>query len=232
MAAAVSAAILGGWTLVRGRDAAFAVADLPDDTAPGSCAVWFIGSSSIHRWTTLGADMRPWTAHNRGVDGATIREVTTRFLHAPPVERPQAIVFYGGDNDIAYGETAAAAIADLRLFLSAEARRMGDLPVFLLSLKPSPARWNLLAEQTAYNAAARSIAAASPTIGFIDIAPRMLRAGRPGPYYVADGTHMNAAGYAIWTDAVRRALARRLPKTIVRACSRTGESQARHQQAG
>ncbi len=220
MAAVICAAIVGGWGLVSGRDAHFAVADLPDDPArQGRCALWFIGSSSIHRWTTLGADMAPWIAHNRGVDGATIRAITTRFLHEPNGARPQAIIFYGGENDIAYGETAAAAIADLRRFLDAKARRAGDVPVVLLGLKPSPGRWSMVAEQAAFSRAERAIAGETKGVTFIDLAPRMMAGAQPGPYFVADGIHLNPAGYAIWREAVWQGLKRALPERVVGDCT-------------
>ena len=43
-------------------------------------------------------------------------------------------------------------------------------------------------------------------IGFVDVAPSLLIGGRPGPYYVEDGIHLNEAGYRTWGGAVRRAL--------------------------
>ncbi len=201
----------GSASLVSGRPAEYVRAALPDDGGrQGSCAIWFIGSSSIHRWSSLAEDMAPWVAHNRGVDGATIRELTDLFVHRAKAAAPQAIVFYGGDN-----------ATDLRAFLSAARQLEGRPPVFVLSLKPSPARWALRAEQAGFNRAAQAIAREDHAIDFIDVAPRMLADGKPGPYYVGDGVHMNPAGYAIWRTAILRTLADRLPRDVVRGCTRT-----------
>jgi len=49
----------------------------------------------------------------------------------------------------------------------------------------------------------------------------MLENGRPKDIFVADGLHMSAAGYAIWTREVRAAL---LPnaESEARRCARAG----------
>src|SRR5207253_1447860 len=55
----------------------------------------------------------------------------------------------------------------------------------------------------------------------IDAGTPMLENGRPKDIFVADGLHMSAAGYAIWTREVRAAL---LPDTEseARRCARAG----------
>ena len=60
----------------------------------------------------------------------------------------------------------------------------------------------------AANAALAERAEADPRIVFIDVATPMLDAdGRPqADIFVADGLHMNDAGYDIWRDAVRPVL--------------------------
>ena len=46
-------------------------------------------------------------------------------------------------------------------------------------------------------------AANDSKLGFIDLASSLLVDGEPGPYYIFDGIHLNAAGYEGW----RRVLA-------------------------
>ena len=90
-------------------------------------------------------------------------------------------------------------------------RRWGQVPVVIMALKPSPTRWGNLPEQTAFNAAARTIAARTPGVTFVDVVPLFLVKHRPGPFYVDDGIHLNPAGYARLTRAIRPVL-----QTIVR----------------
>jgi lysophospholipase L1-like esterase len=60
--------------------------------------------------------------------------------------------------------------------------------------------------QTQVNDAIRALAATRTDLHYIDVVPPMLVDGRPADMYVADGLHMNAQGYAIWTRLVRAAL--------------------------
>jgi lysophospholipase L1-like esterase len=183
-----------------------------------ACMLWFIGSSSMRNWTTLAIDMAPWDARNRGIGGATMDEITSRFENEVPGPMPQAIIYYAGENDIAFGVSAEQAIAQLRTFIAAKRRRMGRLPLLLMSLKPSPTRWDDRPTQAAYNAAARQIADAAGDIDYIDIVPSLLIDGKPGPFYVDDGIHMNAAGYAVWAAIIRAALPRAVPHAVLQRC--------------
>lgn len=221
VAAAVFAATVGSWSLVSGQLLRHTGAALPDGGDDGRpCQLWFIGSSSMQRWTTLASDMRPWIVHKRGVDGASMSDITDRLSHEPPGPRPTAIVFYAGDNDIAEGESAQATIADLNAFLAMKTRIVGAVPVFVVSLKPSPKRWGFLPQQTMFNAAARRIADARPDTMFVNTVPLLLVNGRPGAFYRSDGIHLNPAGYARWRQAIRPALAHGLPAETVRECTK------------
>ncbi|KQU61676.1 hypothetical protein ASG67_00310 [Sphingomonas sp. Leaf339] len=200
-----------------------ATAPLPDTDGPtGGCTLWFVGSSTIVKWQTLSTDMAPWDAHGRGVNGALIPQLTHWVGNEPAGPAPAAIVFYGGENDLDTGATAAGAMTSFERFMAQKARRYGALPVVAISLKPSPARWSERPQQTVFNAALQKLAATRDDLDFIDIRPLMLVNDRPGPFYTDDGIHMNAAGYASWTAWLRPALARSLPQETVRRCGAAG----------
>lgn len=221
-ASAVFVAIVGGYLGVLDARAAAreAAATLPGaGPADGRCTLWFIGSSTIFRWSSLPHDMRPWRARNRGVNGAMISQIVLRLRNEPPGPPPAAIVFYAGENDIAGGASVADTIAAFRRFLAAKTRRYGPLPVIAISLKPSPTRWPDLQKQTAFNDAVRCLAARRDDLRFVDIRPAMLVDGRPGPFYVGDGIHMNSVGYARWTAILRPALTRLLPTGAAASCA-------------
>ena len=225
VAVAVFAGVTTGWQYVEARQARAFVETLPlpDEVAQDGCAVWFVGSSSMSRWTSLQDDMRPWVTHNRSIGGATLQELSTRFLNEDEPQPPRAIVFYAGENDLAFGKPVADAVRDLGAFLDHKRERLGDTPVFFLSVKPSPVRWNLAPQQDAYNAAVRGLAARRRDLFFIDVRSRFLVSGRPGPFYVGDGLHMNERGYAIFAGAVRSALEEGLPRDIVQRCRRRSD---------
>ena len=213
LALTVFTTIFGGWQWVMARQ------PLPGASErEGACVLWFVGSSTMSRWSSLEADLRPWIAQNRGIGGATMQEINLHIAHDQAKKPPQAIVYYAGENDIAFGHTVDQSIADLREFLAIKSRLFGNTPVFIISLKPSPTRWDRLAQQGRYNAVARAIADQRPDISYIDIVPSLLEQGRPGPFYTEDGLHLNEEGYRRWKVAVHEALDEAMPKNVLQRC--------------
>jgi lysophospholipase L1-like esterase len=218
-ALAIFVAVMTGWMFGRNNErdrwaAAAAASPLPTAPVPASsrgCSIWFIGSSTIANWRSMPEDMAPWEARNRGIGGATMREITRRFLNEPDGVRPAAIVYYAGENDIAFGASADRAIADLKAFIAAKRERYGDLKLLIVSLKPSPTRWDERPAQIAFNRAASAMAATTPDLAFLDIDPLLLIGGRPGPYYRDDGIHLNDAGYLKWAKALANTMPILLP---------------------
>ena len=201
-----------------------ATAEPPVQPLPGAgpadaCTIWFVGSSTIERWETLARDAAPFTARNRGIGGAEWPQLDARLAAEHGGGRPAAIVVYGGENDIAAGADAAEAFARLRRFLATKTRLLGGVPVIAVSLKPGPARWKDRPQQIVYDRQVAKLAAVRGDLSYVDIRPAMLSGGKPSPYYVADGIHMNPAGYAIWTAAVNPAIDRALPGRRA-ACAR------------
>jgi lysophospholipase L1-like esterase len=211
--------ILGGWLAVQRYKAAMAT--LPDDEPrAGPCSLWFVGSSSMHRWTSLHQDMIPWVTHNRGIDNATFADILPRFANAERDGRPAAIILYAGENDIANDVPVRTVMQGLAAFVSLRDRMMPQVPILLLSAKPSPGRKIFLKDQLLYNGAAQRFIAAMPLTHYADITSPLLKDGWLGDNYRADGVHMNEAGYRIWADVVRRRLAEILPRETMRRCAR------------
>ncbi|HYI42787.1 MAG TPA: GDSL-type esterase/lipase family protein [Sphingomicrobium sp.] len=188
------------------RDEILRFAETDQATPPPKCPVLFVGSSSIRMWTTLAHDMAPLPVLNRGFGGSTISDVNRYFDRVVTRYRPRAIVFYAGENDIDSGQPPAHVADQFRRFLDMKWARLGDVPVFYISAKPSKARAAQLPRQSELNARIRALAASRTDLKFIDVVSAMLSGGRPRDIYVEDGLHMNAAGYAIWRDHIARAL--------------------------
>jgi lysophospholipase L1-like esterase len=180
--------------------------------------LWFVGSSTMSRLSSLQDDLKPWIAQNRGMGGATMAEINLQIANDQAKRAPQAIVYYAGDNDLAFGRSVDETVGDLREFLAIKSRLFGKKPVFVISLKPSPLRWDQRAQQDRYNMAARTIAGQRPDVTYVDIVPLLLEQGRPGPFYSEDGLHLNDQGYRRWTIALRRALDEKLPRAVLQRC--------------
>jgi len=213
LALTVFTVIFGGWQWVLARQ------PLPGaSNRQGACVLWFVGSSTMSRWSSLQDDLKPWIAQNRGMGGATMAEINLHIANDQAKRAPQAIVYYAGDNDLAFGRSVDETVGDLREFLAIKSRLFGQTPVFVISLKPSPLRWDQRAQQDRYNMAARTIAGQRPDVTYVDIVPLLLEQGRPGPFYSEDGLHLNDQGYRRWTIALRHALDEKLPRAVLQRC--------------
>lgn len=214
LALAIFAGIFGTYLWARARE------PLPGASPrEGACVLWFVGSSSMSRWASLQQDLSPWVAQNRGIAGATMSELNLHFAHDEAKHAPQAIIYYAGDNDLAFGRSVEETVADLKEFLAIKSKLFGATPVFFISLKPSPTRWEQRASQEQYNAAALAIAQSRSDIAYVDIVPLLLENGRPGPFFKEDGLHLNDEGYRRWKIALRHTLDERFKSSVIDRCN-------------
>lgn len=183
-------------------------------------ATLFLGSSSIRLWDIAGSFAGRATV-NRGFGGATTADVLRHYRRLLPPARPRAIIVYVGENDLAAG-TPPDAVGDRVTALLGRLRRdYPDAAIAYLSLKPSPLRWGLRPGMTRVNdrvaAWARARGIACLDVGALLLAPD----GLPdASLFRPDGLHLNARGYARWTQAVTAWLDRQdRPGTAPRTAS-------------
>lgn len=188
--------------------AAFAAIDRLDP-APAN-AVLFVGSSSIRLWHTLAADFSEIAAINRGFGGSQIADSLYFAERLVAPYHPAAIVMYAGGNDLAAGKTPAQVRDDFAAFVGQARRWAGPVPFAYLSIKPNLARRAQLPLIREANTLIRSCAA-EHKVDYLDVHTAMLGAdGEADPRWLdADGLHLNAQGYALWTGVLRGWLARR-----------------------
>lgn len=213
---AVFVATCAGWLVFQAERERHS--PLPNGGGGEACGLWFVGSSSMHKWVTLQRDMLPWQTHNRGVDGANLDYLADRFASEPGAVPPKAIVFYGGENDIAKGASVEQALVQIERIVAEKRQLYGALPMFIVSVKPSPTRWRFRPAQTRLNRGLAALASQRGDLHFIDIVPLLLVNGRPGPFYQADGIHLSHVGYRRWGAAVRHAIETDLPHGLVHFC--------------
>ncbi|QGP80307.1 lysophospholipase [Sphingobium sp. CAP-1] len=194
---------------------------LPGEPSTHSaCTLWFVGSSSIHRWTSLQQDMAPWMTHNRGINSAMLTDILPRFANIDPAEgRPRAIILYVGENDIASGVPVRTVMRQVGALFDLRDRLLPGVPVLMLSAKPSPGRKQFLGEQRLMNVATRNFLPHMRAAYYGDITTPLLVDGKLGDNYQPDGVHMNAKGYRIWAQVVRARLGDILPPAMIKACA-------------
>lgn len=167
----------------------------------------FYGSSSIRLWDTMQSDLFPMNPLNLGFGGSTYEDCLYYFPEVFAQLRPNTIVLYGGDNDLANGKLPTAIFADFKALVTLVRKHLPETKIAAISIKPSPSRVAELPEMQETNALIR---AHLQRLGgtFIDVYSAMLGpSGRPAEHlFTEDKLHMNTLGYALWASMVRQYL--------------------------
>ena len=165
----------------------------------------FYGSSSIRMWTSLYQDFSHLKPVNLGFGGSTLAACVWFFERIMVPFNPKRFIIYAGDNDLGDGRTPEEVFLFFQDLTARVRERFGDIPCYYVSLKPSPARWNM-ADQFKYanNLIENEIIKQDSNWRFINIFKAMLDStGRPkSDYYVGDGLHLSTQGYEVWREAI------------------------------
>lgn len=179
-----------------------------DMYAPQPSPVLFTGSSSIRKWDDAETIFARHKVLNRGIGGAVLNDII--FYADDLIFRynPKQIVLYIGENDLPDSTSTADSILNRTIrLMQAIRRRLPDVPVLYISMKPSPSREQYLQKAVAANELIRKYLATDKHARYIDIFTPMLNNGKLRPeLFVKDMLHMNAQGYAIWRKAVEKYL--------------------------
>ncbi len=166
----------------------------------------FYGSSSIRLWPRLSHDFPAISIENFGFGGSTLADCAQFFERLIVPRKPRAIAFYAGDNDLFLGASPEEVWNSLRALLDGRDALLGAIPFAFLSIKPSPARLQLLpaiieANQWCW----REIQGRENAI-WVDVFAAMLDENRAPrrELYAGDGLHLSRAGYAVWKQVLTR----------------------------
>ncbi len=192
------------------EEAIRAFEQMDETDPPPESAVLFTGSSSIRMWTTLAEDFPDARVINRGFGGSQMSDLIHYADRIVTPYAPRLILVYEGDNDVAAGKTAEQVFTDYQQFISLVHDQLPDTRIAFIAIKPSLARRFLMDEMHKANGLVEEYTSTCDHLDYIDIFTPMLgEDGEPLPdVFLEDGLHMNAAGYAIWTEAVHPYLAR------------------------
>jgi len=159
----------------------------------------FYGSSSIRFWETLAEDFDP-AVLNLGFGGSTLEACDYFFMRLVPPVHPRSLLLYAGDNDLGDGQTVEKVFAVFRALSTKVEDSLGLLPFGFISVKPSPARYAILDRIRRLNDLVRADIEARPSGFYVDVYSAMLdESGKPRhEFFLADGLHLNRAGYRLW----------------------------------
>ncbi len=170
-------------------------------------AILFIGSSSIRRWESIGNDMAPWPAIQRGYGGAKFSDLAVFVDRIVSPHKFNALVIFVG-NDITGSVEDKSVPEVVRLFnhiVASVRSRFSKQPIFLIEITPTPRRFAAWPKIKELNAALRAACESGTNLHFIQTADKYLDAdGNPiETYFVSDRLHQNATGYALWSKLIK-----------------------------
>ena len=173
---------------------------------PPRHAILFMGSSSFTNWKDVQDYFPAYRIINRGFGGSTLLD-QVRYVNDIVVPyKPKQIVIYCGENDLAASENVTGEIVFKRFvtLFNLIIKKLPDVQVVFISLKPSPSRWQLRQKMITANTEIKNFLRKKSKTVFVDVYHKMLgEDGKPiKEIFLDDSLHMNAKGYAIWKKLI------------------------------
>jgi lysophospholipase L1-like esterase len=185
---------------------AFEVADAARPAQHDDGGIVCVGSSSIAGWhETARKDFAPLPVVTRGIGGGTMNDALHYVDRMVVRHHPHSVVLYAGENDLADGISPTQVRDKFQAFAAAVHAKLPNTRIFVISIKPSPARAALWPKMEQTNRLLRDACSADPRLEYVSVVEPMLGSdGRPrAELFRADHLHMNAKGYAVWRDTIR-----------------------------
>jgi lysophospholipase L1-like esterase len=159
------------------------------------------GSSSIRLWTTRAEDLNDDSLVNAGFGGSTLEACAFFFERIVPPLKPTSLLVYAGDNDLGDGRSPDHVLESFHRLADQIDRSCGAIPFGFMSIKPSPARVNILDLIMQANALIQAAIERRPNGFYVPLYDAMLRNAKPRPeLFLDDGLHLAPAGYKLWSD--------------------------------
>lgn len=194
----------------------------PDD------AILFTGSSSIRLWTTLQADMAPYSVIQRGFGGSKLSDFV---VYADRIVSPHpcsAIAIFianditGGEKDKKPAEVASLFKTALKIIRKSHP----ETPVFWIEVTPTPSRWKVWPQVKEANRLISEICGKQDNTWFISTSSSFLspEATPYDGYFVKDMLHLNPEGYKVWKQVIKKEINKVVPYPSVEIIAHRGAS--------
>jgi lysophospholipase L1-like esterase len=173
---------------------------------PGGMVV--AGNSNIVLWETLESDLAPLPAIRRGFGGSTTEELDYYLDRLVLSNKPASVVICEGENDFGVGDDESDIAANHAKIIERIHAFDPKVRIYVIGLKPSPYRFDRWDRYEATNVLLEETCGKSPLCTYIPPPAGLLdSSGKPiRSLFRDDEIHLNAAGYAVWTAAIRPVL--------------------------
>lgn len=166
-----------------------------------------VGSSSFRFWPETDTVFSQYDVINAGFGGSCFRDAWLLRDTLIYAFRPSVVLIYEGDNDLHDGVEIGGVLSDAENLLDDLSRRLPNAEVVVVAPKASPARYHLKEDYIAFNAALRSITMnhGAHWLDFWAVQHDLSGVLRE-ELFVHDKLHLNADGYRVWVNELRRQL--------------------------
>jgi CRP-like cAMP-binding protein/lysophospholipase L1-like esterase len=172
-------------------------------------ATVFYGSSSFRLWDTLGDDVAIPDPVNLGFGGGTLEAGRLYFERLVVPHEPARLVVYFGENDIANGVPTTTVVGQFCEFADTLELTLPDTRCWFVSIKPSPTRWEYVAEMERANSGIAAEIEQRKQWHFVDWFPHLLdESGEPdAAFFAPDLLNPSRAGYDVLARLLREEFA-------------------------
>lgn len=171
---------------------------------PKTDGILFLGSSSFTIWKDVQNYFPGKNIINRGFGGSQMSDILYFKERLILPYHPKQLVIYEGENDIASGEKPDSILSELARLVTWTRKQIPGIRITVVSMKPSPRRWELKEPMLEMNTRLTQFAAEGKNIDFVNIWDVLLGTdGKPvKENYLDDTLHLNTNGYKIWQKAL------------------------------
>lgn len=169
----------------------------------GTSPIIFTGSSSIRLWDTK-RHFPKKNIINHGFGGSETSDLVCYVKELVLSREPGQVFIYEGDNDLANGKSIDVVIADMKTLLRVLKRNLPQIPIHIISPKPSVSRWNLKDQYQELNEELKALCDKKDLVTFVDVwSPMLNKQGKVNKtLFIEDGLHLNENGYGIWRNTI------------------------------
>lgn len=168
----------------------------------------FYGSSSFRLWDELPELFKEYKPINLGFGGSTLAACSWFYKKIFKGLHPTSVVIYAGDNDLGDNRHPEEVVLFFKTLLTQIREDYGNIPVTFVSIKPSPARWELSGSIHYTNGNIKEITKSDKNFYYVNIYDASLdELGKPNEsFYAEDRLHLNKLGYRVWYDIISKHL--------------------------
>lgn len=167
-------------------------------------AAAFYGSSTFKLWDDMRQSLGHINTVNLGFGGATLEACVYYFERLVLAQQPKSLVLYLGDNDIGNRQSYNQITEHYIQLLEKVDQHFTNLPVAIVSIKPSPARMKYHQEIVEVNKLLERLAFTRPNTSYVDIYSAFIKQDNSlrAELFCDDELHLNKKGYEVLSQQI------------------------------